>query len=100
MDLHDTPEQARFRTAVRSWLRENLPAGWGPPAGREPASATERVDFARTWQRRLFDGGWAGLDWPRQHGGRGASPLEQGIYLEEAARAGGPDLIQLAVGSD
>jgi len=99
MDLHDTPEQARFRTAVRSWLRQNLPADWGTPAWREPTSATERVDFARAWQRRLFDGGWAGLDWPRQHGGRGAGPLEQVIYLEEYARAEAPDLIQLSVGT-
>src|SRR3990172_8868569 len=99
MDLHDTPEQARFRTAVRSWLRQNLPADWGTPAWREPTSATERVDFARAWQRRLFDGGWAGLDWPRQHGGRGAGPLEQVIYLEEYARVAAPDLIQLSVGT-
>ena len=100
MDLRDTREQARFREAVRAWLRENLPRDGGPAAGREPGSGAERVAFARAWQRKLHDGGWAGLDWPRQHGGRGASPLEQVIYLEESARAGAPDLIQLAVGSD
>ncbi len=99
MDLRDTPEQARFREAVRAWLRASLPTGWGTPAWREPESAAERMAFARDWQRRLFDGGWAGLDWPRDHGGRGAGPIEQVIYLEEYARAGAPDLIQLSVGT-
>jgi alkylation response protein AidB-like acyl-CoA dehydrogenase len=99
MDLRDTPEQARFRAAVRAWLGANLPPGWGTPAWREPADAGERVAFARAWQRRLFEGGWAGLDWPQEHGGRGAGPLEQVIYLEEYARAEAPDLIQLSVGT-
>jgi alkylation response protein AidB-like acyl-CoA dehydrogenase len=98
MDLRDTPAQARFREAARAWLRENVPPGAGP--GREAGSGAERVAFARAWQRRLFEGGWAGLDWPREYGGRGATPLEQVIWLEESARAGAPDLIQLAVGID
>jgi alkylation response protein AidB-like acyl-CoA dehydrogenase len=100
MELRDTPEQARFRAAVRDWLRANLPPGWGTPAWRDPGDAAQRVAFARAWQRKLFDGGWAGLDWPRESGGRGAGPLEQVIYLEEYARAEAPDLIQLAVGID
>jgi alkylation response protein AidB-like acyl-CoA dehydrogenase len=96
MDLRDTPGQARFREAVHAWLRENVPRA----GGGEPGTGAERVAFARAWQRRLFEGGWAGLDWPREYGGRGATPLEQLIYLEESARAGAPDLIQLAVGID
>jgi alkylation response protein AidB-like acyl-CoA dehydrogenase len=96
MDLRDTPAQARFREAVRAWLRANVP----PAPGREAGSGEARVAFARAWQRRLFAGGWAGLDWPRESGGRGATPLEQVIFLEESARAGAPDPIQLAVGLD
>jgi alkylation response protein AidB-like acyl-CoA dehydrogenase len=99
MDLRDTPAQARFRETVRAWLRANLPEGWGTPAWRGPGSAAERVAFARAWQRRLFDGGWAGLDWPAEYGGRGAGPLEHVIYLEEYARAEAPDLIQISVGT-
>ena len=99
MDLRDTPEQARFREAIRGWLRENLPPGWGTPACPEPATAAERVAFGRQWQRKLFDGGWAGLTWPRAFGGRGASVIESMIYGQEYARARGPNLIQLAVGT-
>jgi len=99
MDLRDSPEEARFREEIRDWLRANLPAGWGTPAHPEPETAEERVAFGRTWQRRLFEGGWAGLTWPREYGGRGAGVIEAMIYGEEYARARGPDLIHLSVGT-
>ena len=47
-------------------------------------------DFDLAWQRKQYDGGWAGISWPREYGGRGASALEQLIWYEEYARAGGP----------
>jgi alkylation response protein AidB-like acyl-CoA dehydrogenase len=92
MELRDSPVQARFRAEVRAWLAAQPPAPL-------PSGDAERVAFARAWQRRLFDGGWAGLDWPREYGGRGATPIESVIFQEEYARAGAPDLIQLSVGT-
>src|SRR5690606_24057028 len=42
------------------------------------------------WERQLADGGWVGLSWPKEYGGR-ALPLElQLAYHEEYVRAGGP----------
>jgi len=96
MDLRDGPDEARFRDEVRTWLRENLPEGRDAAAAD---TAEARVALGRTWQRRLFEGGFAGLTWPREYGGRGAGPIEAMIWGEEYARAGGPDLIQLAVGT-
>ena len=98
MDLRDTPEEAAFRDEVRSWLRENLPEGWGTPAFPMPKTAEERVAFGRRWQRQLLDGGWAGLSWPREYGGRGAGVIESLIWGQEYARARGPNLIQMSVG--
>lgn len=98
MELRDSPEQAGFREEVRSWLRDNLPPGWGTPACRLPESAEGRVAFAKQWQRKLYEGGWAGLDWPEEAGGRGASVLESMIFNEEYARAAAPDVITLSVG--
>jgi alkylation response protein AidB-like acyl-CoA dehydrogenase len=99
VDLRDTPEEARFRGSVREWLRANLPEGWGQPGYRGPRTGEERVAFGRAWQRKLFDGGFAGLDWPREYGGRGATPIEHLIWGEEYARAWGPDMTQLSVGT-
>ncbi len=98
MDLRLTPEQEQFRASVRRWLRENLPAGWGTPAYQPPATAEEQVAFARWWQRKLYEGGWAGLTWPREYGGRGASLVEQLLYNEEYARAAAPDILCLKIG--
>ena len=76
MDLRETPAQRAFREEVRAWLQENLPDGWGTAAHRGPKTAAESLAFSKRWQRRLYEGGWAGLAWPQEYGGRGASILE------------------------
>jgi len=99
MDLHDTPEEARFRSEVRSWLEANLPQGWGTPDFAKPANPDEEVNFLRQWQRTLFDGGWAGLDWPKQYGGREIGIMEDIIWSEEYTRVRGPNQISMSVGT-
>ena len=98
MDFRPTDDEERFRREVRAWLAANLPAGWGTPAFQKPEEPGEKVAFARTWQRRLNEGGWAGLHWPRKYGGRGATPLEQFLFAEEYQRAGAPPMIDIGVG--
>ena len=99
MELRDSPAEARFRAEARRWLVENLPPGWGTPAFAKPRTQAENVAFSRGWQRQLFEGGFAGLDWPREYGGRGAGVAESLIWWEEYARAEAPNLIQLSVGT-
>ena len=99
MELRDSPEQARFRAEVRTWLSANLPAGWGTRSYVLPETPEEEVAFLRDWQRKLYDGGGAGLDWPRAYGGRELGVFEQIIHLEEYTRARGPNLISMSVGS-
>jgi alkylation response protein AidB-like acyl-CoA dehydrogenase len=98
MDFRESPKQQIFRAEVRSWLAENLPPGSGSAGRRGPMTAAGSVAFARQWQRRLYEGGWAGLAWPVEYGGRGASILEQLIWGEEYARAWAPNLISISVG--
>lgn len=98
MNLRLTPEQERFRASLRQWLQDNLPDAWGTAALKRPANPEEQVAFARWWQRRLYEGGWAGLTWPREYGGRGASVIEQLIFNEEYARAAAPDILCLKIG--
>ena len=47
--------------------------------------------YLRTWQRTLFEGGWAGVSWPMEYGGRGATLIEQAIFQEELALADAPE---------
>jgi alkylation response protein AidB-like acyl-CoA dehydrogenase len=73
-----------FRQSARSWLAEHAPKA---PA---PADGPESRDYALAWQRTQARGGWAGIAWPKEMGGRGASVLEQIVWFEEYARAGAP----------
>lgn len=98
MNLQDTPDEARFRQEVRRWLQANLPPGWGTDAHPLPDDMGERVEFLKRWQRTLFDGGWAGLSWPREFGGRDVGVFESIIYHEEYTRAAAPNMINLSVG--
>jgi alkylation response protein AidB-like acyl-CoA dehydrogenase len=98
MDFRATPAEEAFRRQVRDWLAANLPEGWGTPRYRKPDDPAAKVAFARRWQRKLFDGGWAGLHWPREYGGRGATALEQFLFAEEYTRLGAPPMIDIGVG--
>ncbi len=86
---------AAFRAQVREWLQANTPAQPCPPISRDGCG---QADYLRHWQRTLFEAGWAGINWPVEHGGRGLSQREQIIWYEEYARAGAPDMSGLFVG--
>src|SRR5919108_3021970 len=85
MDLSLSPAEREFRDAVRSWIKANHP-------GREPDGDREAFEFRRAWQRALNERGWAGLSWPTEYGGAGATLVEQAIFFEEVARAGAPSM--------
>ena len=84
MDLGLTPDLRDFREAARTWLEENVPREPRPLLG--PGVR----DFDLAWQRRQFDGGWAGISWPVEYGGRGLTLLQQMVWFEEMAWAGAP----------
>ena len=98
MDFRLSDAEARFQREVRDWLAANLPAVWGTPGFQKPEDAGEKVRFARWWQGKLHEGGWAGLHWPKAYGGRGATPMEQFLFAEEYTRAGAPPMIDIGVG--
>ncbi len=84
MDIRFSDEEQRFRAECRDWLHTHV------PAEKRPMNATDALDFDKAWQRRLFDAGWAGINWPTDYGGRGLSIVQQVIWLEEYAKAHAP----------
>ena len=93
VDFDDTPEEAAVREAARRWLEQNAARrGAGTLATRRKwrdASAEAQLEHVRAckeWQRKLFDGGWAGITWPTEYGGRGGTAIEQAIFNQEMAR--------------
>lgn len=88
MDLRYTPEEEAFRAELKDWLGQVLPDVGQKPTDRTDMAARREYDTA--WQRTLFDGGYAGINWPSEVGGRGASPAEHLIFLEETEKAHAP----------
>jgi len=89
VDLNLTREETRFRDELRAWLAAHVPRD--RDHAREQ-SVEEHFAFLRGWQRTVFDGGWAGISWPREYGGRGASLMEQVIFWQEMALANAPPM--------
>ena len=87
MDLRYTASEQSFRDELRHWLASVLPDVGSPPP-HDDWSARRAYDLR--WQRLLYEAGYAGVDWPAEGGGRGASPVEQLIFKEECERAGAP----------
>jgi alkylation response protein AidB-like acyl-CoA dehydrogenase len=89
MDLNLTPDETKFRDELRTWLEANVPTDWGE--WREKP-LEESFPYLRAWQRKLYEGGWAAVSWPKEYGGRGATLMEQSLFWEEMARVEAPPM--------
>ena len=83
---------AEFRAEADAWLaanRHHAPRDYGailPPDMRDEGVA---------WQRRLFDGGFAGIHWPTEYGGRGLTPDHTAEWIEACAIAAVPAFLNM-----
>lgn len=84
IDLEDAPEQAEFRARLRSWLAANM------PTEAMPTAFDLRQAYLHDWYRKLAEGGWIGLSWPKEFGGGGFGALEEAIFNEELGSAAAP----------
>ncbi len=82
----ETADEAAFRTEVRAWFEAEL-----PPALRDLTFRPPR-ETIMPWFKRLSQRGWIAPHWRRAQGGMEATPVQQIILIEEAARIGAPDL--------
>ena len=94
MNFSFTPEQNAFRAELRAWLTTNVP----PQTGLrhlQPQASAEDLTFLKQWQYQVHDGGWTGISWPKEYGGRGASLVERMIFDQEMAAASAPALLNV-----
>jgi alkylation response protein AidB-like acyl-CoA dehydrogenase len=96
MDFSFTDEDEAFRDELRGWLDTELPPfleHWNRDDGVSVAKDFNRTqERRRDWQRRLNEGRWAAINWPRSWNGREATPVQNAIYSEEMARVRAPGL--------
>lgn len=88
MDFNDTPSEAIFRAAVKTWLQANV-----PDQNSEVASAyssrqnqAEALAKAKEWQAKKAAAGYAAITWPKALGGMGGTAMENVIYADEESK--------------
>src|SRR5579872_3482513 len=89
VDFDDTPEEAAFRAEARTWLAAHArPVDPAVGHRRNPwgDDEAEHVAGCKAWQRTLYDGGWAGITWPKEYGGRGATATQAAIFAQEQSK--------------
>ena len=94
MDFSYAPEDEEFRTELRSWIDANLPdfLEQGEIGPAQTDSTLRTMQRRQAWQRRLNEGGWAAINWPRAWGGREATIMQNVIYSQEMAEAKTPGI--------
>ena len=82
MDFNDSPEEAAFRTEVRTWLTANAPKKVDTKKLSEP----ELLTLAKAWQAKKAEARFTCMTWPEALGGRGATPIQNVIYNQEESK--------------
>jgi alkylation response protein AidB-like acyl-CoA dehydrogenase len=88
MNFDDTPQEAAFRAEAKAWVDANAPREFEAELakaslGRIRLQKHDIVEVAKAWQKKKSDSGWVCLHWPKEYGGRGASPVERVIWQQE-----------------
>lgn len=86
MNFDDNPEEAKFRATARAWIQANAPKELeqtlSQAAARGPLGDDD-LRRSKVWQKKKAEGGWAALHWPKEYGGRDATPIERVIWQQE-----------------
>ena len=95
MDIRFSPQELAFQQEVRDFLITGCPADIRHKVEHELQLGRE--DHIR-WQQSLAARGWAGVNWPVEHGGTGWSPVQKYIFSMECALAHTPRIVPFGLG--
>ncbi len=100
MDFNDTPAEAAFRAEARAWLEKNArPRTATTPTISGEDLTAEVVKQSQAWQKKKAEAGWACITWPKEYGGRGATPIQNAIWGQEQAKfETPPDVFSIGIG--
>src|SRR5229473_172365 len=95
MDFKFSAEDEAFRSEFRGWLSANLPKAGKAEDGGDFMRESSSDDWKRRveWHKKMHAGGWVGISWPKEYGGRGATLTQQIIYNEELSKVNSPMLV-------
>jgi alkylation response protein AidB-like acyl-CoA dehydrogenase len=88
MNFDDTPQEAAFRAEAKAWIDANAPKQYEAELstsslGRIKLRNDDIVEVGKAWQKKKAAAGWVCLHWPKEYGGRGATPVERVIWQQE-----------------
>jgi alkylation response protein AidB-like acyl-CoA dehydrogenase len=84
MQLTFDADVEAFRAEFVAFLDAHAPTA--AEASQRPRSSSDLPQWARRWQRLMFDNGWLIPGNAPEFGGRNASILQQFVYFEELSR--------------
>jgi alkylation response protein AidB-like acyl-CoA dehydrogenase len=93
MEFTFSAEDESFRADVRAWMAEHLVGPFAELGTGADMGEGDELEVRRAWERELAAGGWVGMGWPKEYGGRDLPLTQQMIFSEEYARAGGPQRV-------
>src|SRR5579864_2028594 len=95
MDFTYSAEAEEFRREFRAWLDANRPdqSNTDDQIGEFLDAGGESWEHHLAWHRRMHAGGWVGITWPREYGGRGATLEQSIVFGQELARIKAPTLV-------
>jgi len=87
MDFNYSAEDESFRTEFRAWLEANkqFAPHRAEVMGDEGGSGW---DAQVRWAKKLSEGRWLAVNWPKEYGGRSLNVMQTIIYNDELARLG------------
>src|SRR2546427_13073973 len=93
MNFDDTPQEAAFRAQAKAWIGANAPKQYEEELkkaslGRTQLKGANILEVAKAWQKKKAEAGWACLHWPKEYGGRGASPRERASWQQGGGALG------------
>jgi alkylation response protein AidB-like acyl-CoA dehydrogenase len=90
VDFTYSEEDEAFRAEVKAWLDEHLVGEFAQLGEASRMEEGANLEQRKEWERELASGGWVGMGWPKEYGGRALSLTQEMIFNEEYARARGP----------
>lgn len=86
VEIAYTPAQEALRVELRAYFADLMTAEVQDECARGETGGPACLAAVR----KMGADGWLGIGWPTEYGGRGATPLEQFIFINESWRAGAP----------
>ena len=83
-------EDTAFTDELRDWLADNLTDEHRGAAEISALTDDAHYEVRLDWERRLAAGGWLGITWPKEFGGRAGTLTQEMLFLLEHGRAGAP----------